>query len=273
MAMTSPGTSFDRVNRIALKFFPENQIAAPIPSTGQIALPDTHLAPQANRTVGLYEYRWNLSNSQRSDLFETTNVHNSMHGNGAQFSPFNIKKLGTFLVEPIFKARAFFAQSSYENKIYFGPINLESRFSAVLPNNSRAGTFVSATLKSLDESDHDSIQDRDVLNFGVFYTNASSNSYFESNFIYTPAGEKNSQGVIPYTNTDAHYLENQKFGAIYTATLHSGLVFKNFSFGGNTEIHVYNGYEHLYSSDYEGVIDYGSHNQRCTLITLGPEMK
>jgi len=274
MALTSPGSSFDRVRQVARLYVKTD--AAPtaatdfdgrreISITSQMPLQRRELPRRSRSKIG-YQYE-----SFSSDYSTPEGISN-WHGLEFLGSLGGYHHVGSLAIEPVFRARAKSTTGYTENLLHFGPSAFDLMGRIAAEDGSVTAPYVRFSAKSFDSFDpyeerFRRWRDRDIWTIGLSHQRRSRLGYLESDLFYSLPSESRSR-----------YL-NIKYQSILSLRTHAGWQLRKLRVGGVGEVHASQGMTAVVKTDSrygDGYVmpgvEYKGKTEPFRLLVAGPEI-
>lgn len=232
MAITSQGSSFDRVLEVSKQYVniaasakpdePVKQEAENLKTENQnIEIP---IKSKNNLSISVISYgvEEGLAKGYRNNakLIEFEN------------SPFDIKLLFGQPAEFILKVKAFI-DDSQRNRVFLGPLGFEIQELLYSNQQTQYGPFIRYSSEAIDKDNIETVENvgRDIVTVGAIYKKQDKESY--SHFVVGYSTESTMHSL--YGGVD------QKFGSIVSIWGHMGLTYKKINYGALAEVHLNQG--------------------------------
>jgi len=227
MAITSPGSSFDRVLEVSKQYInlaSYKQLEEPtqLEITNQNIEMPSRSKSNFRISIVSYSLEEGLAKGYRNDvkLIEFEN------------SPFNLKLIYGRPAEFIFKLKSFI-DSSQSNRLFLGPLGLEVQELFYSDQHTQFGPFVRYSSEAIDKDNITIFENigRDILTLGGIYKKRNEESYSHFVLGYSTASTIHSQ----YEGID------QMIGSIVSLWSQLGFIYKKLNYGALAEVHFNQG--------------------------------
>lgn len=265
LAITSPNSSFDRINETVQRFIKKAEASKPIAlnNGGAVVAPKPVIKPAKHSRlnhpskVGI-TYK-NFSHPKFDSTEMTSIPLTSMTSISSHLYPFggSLEALGVGIDASIIKKGVNIKEE--EDGTFMGPLGLSARMLLWTTRGFDIEAYGRVDLNTMSNEElQNSLLGRDITKIGMTFAKRSSFFYVENDLEYTLPSETSQKiGNIDYT---------YEFGSITTARVKMGGYYKAFNLGGFMEMHLADNFKAR-----GGAFEYETGRNR--VVSAGPEIE
>lgn len=266
LAITSPNSSYDRINETVQKFLKKaesTKFASATPMTSvapkPVIKPTKHSRLNYPSKVGI---RYKRFNSPKFDSTEMTSIPvTSMTSISSHLYPFggSLSALGVGIDASIINKGESTKIGEEDDGTFMGPLGLSARMLLWTAKGFDIEAYGRIDLNTMSNEElQESLLGRDITKVGMTFAKRTNWFYVENDLEYTLPSETNQKiGNIHY---------KYEFGSITTARVKMGGYYKAFNLGGYLEMHLADNFKAT-----GGAFKYETGRNR--VVSAGPEIE